>query len=138
MRSSIKVLAVMAIALWICIGVPVTSLAGTEPKPHDPQQAPTFQDQAKYLSAAQIHSYEAKLSRAESIRTNRQGSMQSSATATYCCIPNSIILSMTVWYEGSGDCMCGPATVTEMLSTTTDYITTIPTTTFRFQRLRAT
>jgi hypothetical protein len=117
MRKSIAAVALASLlgAVAMLIASPVGAMASGNAKPHDPLNAPTFQQQSKNWTAAQFQRYQDKLLRARSFGG------RSGVAPQYCCIPNSFYATMTVVYEGSADCMCGPATATEMFSTLTAY-----------------
>lgn len=101
---------------------PAGALAGNGPtKPNDPLNAPTLQQQTANWTAAQHTAYSTKLRQALAFsRALSAGGIQ----PYYCvpqCVPNSHYAQMTVIWEGSDDCACGPATATEMYSTYTAY-----------------
>jgi hypothetical protein len=85
------------------------------PKTRDPLNTPTVQQLSKNWTAAQRQAYQSRLQRAQGYDA------RTGLTPTYCCIPSSAYVTMTVFNEGAGDCMCGPATATEMFSTLTHY-----------------
>ena len=108
----------------ILMGVPTGALASESPKPHDPLNAPTFQQQSTNWTSAQFQAYNAKLQEVQDL-ANGTASL---GTQPNCigCIPSSYYANMNVVYEGKADCMCGPATATEMFSTLTQYYNSPP------------
>jgi hypothetical protein len=95
--------------------------SGQSGGPYDPLNAPTFQQQTSNWTAANFAFYNSKLAQVQDFH---KAKATGGAKAYYCipqCVPNSHYATMSVIFEGSADCACGPATATEMYSTFTHY-----------------
>jgi hypothetical protein len=111
------------IAVLVSSSTSATASGG--PKPSDPQNAPTFQQQSKNWTAAQSRAYDAKLKQVRALASaNSSSTVQPNcpfSPGTVCGPPSTAYAQMTIVYEGSADCACGPATADEMFSTTNYY-----------------
>ncbi len=121
MRKSMLSMAIWPMIAVMLAGASPASAASAPSKPNDSLNAPTFQEQTKNWTVTQFARYNAKMQAFRTLSSTSPTSHSSPAINTCCTIPNSFYASMDVVYEGSADCMCGPATATEMFSTFTYY-----------------
>jgi len=88
--------------------------------PSGPQPNPTIAEQTANFTSAQLALYSSKLAAVHAFAQAKA----SGASPDICvptCVPNYHYSYMTVIWEGSADCACGPATAAETFSTFTHY-----------------
>jgi hypothetical protein len=115
-------------ALAIALAMPCVAAAGEKGKPNDPLNAPTFRQQSRDWTSTQLAAYNSKLQEMRDLAGGKavsatlpQCPLTLSVAYTLCGPPGTYYAHMTVVWEGSADCACGPATATEMFSTLTYY-----------------
>jgi hypothetical protein len=118
-RAVVTLIGTIVIAAVMIPAPAVAAVSST--KPSDPQNAPTFQQQTKNWTAAQLQQYSNKLRTLASVPTANVvgGSSPLICVQCTCGCPDSYYVTMSVIYEGAADCACGPATATEMFTTLT-------------------
>ncbi len=117
-----------SLALTLMANAGALASSGGGSPPFDPSSEPSFAQYTAGWTTAQFAAYAAK---SQAVSNFAQARASGGVTANCplvlnaqqlpICVPRSHYAGMTIVWEGSNDCACGPATASEMYSTFNRY-----------------